>query len=233
MAVQYSNAKIVTNGLVLALDAADRNSYVSGSTTWNDLSGNGNGGVILGPTYNSSNGGALFFPNASNAYVSGSSPNLPSGNSAFTKSVWVQSGYKGTNVNHPNIISWGNNSTNNKNGLSLQTDASNNAQILHWFYANDYTCSINDITNTWANITVTYNPPTLVFYVNAVSQSTQTVTGTPNVSGSINLEIGKYTTNSNYNFSGSIANVQIYNRALSAQEVQQNYNAQKSRFNLT
>jgi hypothetical protein len=197
------------------------------------LSGNGNGGAILGPTYNNSNGGALFFPSASNAYVTGSNPNLPSGNSAFTKSVWVQSGYKGNSANgHPNIISWGADSANNKNGLALQTDASNNAQILHWFYANDYTCSINDITNTWANITVTYNPPTLIFYVNAVSQSTQTVTGTPNVSGSINLEIGRYGASTNYNFSGSIANVQVYNRALTATEVQQNYNATKTRFGL-
>ena len=233
MAVQYAFGQIVTNGLVLALDAADRNSYVSGSTTWGDVSGNGNGGVILGPTYNSSNGGALFFPSASNAYVSGSNPNLPSGNSAFTKSVWVYSGYKGNSGNdHPNIISWGANSTNNKNGLALQTNALNNAQLLQWFFANDYSCSISDITNTWANVTVTYNPPTLIFYVNAVSQSTQTVTGTPNVTGNTNLEIGRYTTATNYNFSGSISNVQVYNRALSAAEVRQNYNAQKARFGL-
>jgi hypothetical protein len=224
---------MIQDGLVLSLDASDLNSYVSGSTTWYDLSGNGNGGGILGPTYNSSNGGALFFPNATNAYVSGSNPNLPSGNSAFTKSVWVQSGYKGNSANgHPNIISWGANSTNNKNGLALQTDASNNAQILHWFFANDYTCSISDITNTWANITITYNSPTLIFYINAVSQLVQTVTGTPNVTGNTQLEIGRYGASTNYNFSGSISNVQIYNRALSASEVQQNYNALKSRFGL-
>jgi hypothetical protein len=164
--------------------------------------------------------------------VLGSNPNLPSRNSAFTKSVWVYSGYKGNSTNgHPNIISWGSNSTNNKNGLALQSTAGN-AEILHWFFANDYSCSISDITNTWANVTVTYNPPTLIFYVNAVSQSTQTVTGTPNVSGSINLEIGRFGTLTNYNFSGSIANVQVYNRALSASEIQQNYNALKSRFGL-
>lgn len=224
----YGN--IVKDGLILNLDAAKKDSYPGSGTVWNDISGNGNGGTISGPIYNSSNGGALFFPSASNAYVSGSNPNLPSGNNAFTKSVWVKSGYKGS-TDHPNIISWGANSTNNKNGLSLQSTAGN-AQILHWFFANDYSCSINDITNTWANVTVTYNPPTLIFYVNAVSQSTQTVTGTPNVSGSINLEIGRFGTSTQYNFSGSIANIQIYNRALSAAEVLQNYNAQKSRYGL-
>ena len=229
----FRGPNVVTNGLVLALDAANPKSYVSGSTTWNDLSGNGNNGVISGSTYNSLNGGALFFPSASNAYVTNNSPNLPSGNSSFTKSVWIQSGYKGnSSTGHPNIISWGGNSTNNKNGLALQTDASNNAQILHWFYGNDYSCSINDITNTWTNVTVTYNSPILTFYINAVSQLVQTITGTPNVAGNTNLEIGRFTTTTSYNFSGSISNVQVYNRALSSTEVLQNYNAQKSRYNL-
>ena len=233
MATQYANAKIVTNGLVLALDAADRNSYVSGSATWFDLSGNNNNGTLTNnPTFNSVNGGNLNF-NRSNTTVSNSAPNLPSGNSPFTKSAWINSGYKGTSSNHPNIISWGGNSANNKNGLALQTDTLNNPQILQWFFANDYSCSINDITNTWANITVTYQPPTLTFYLNGTNQSIQTVTGTPAVSGSINLEVGIFNNSSTYAFSGSIANVQVYNRAISATEITQNYNAQKSRFNLT
>jgi len=48
MALQYANGKIVTSGLILALDASDRNSYVSGSTTWTDVSGNGWGGSLIG-----------------------------------------------------------------------------------------------------------------------------------------------------------------------------------------
>ena len=62
MAVQYSFGKIVTDGLVLALDAADRNSYVSGSTTWRDVSGNNNSGSLVnGPTFSSGNGGSIVF----------------------------------------------------------------------------------------------------------------------------------------------------------------------------
>ena len=54
--------RIITNGLVLALDAADRNSYVSGSTTWTDLSGNGRNATLTnGPTFNSENGGCIVF----------------------------------------------------------------------------------------------------------------------------------------------------------------------------
>ena len=60
---------IVTNGLVLYLDAANNRSIVSGSTTWFDLSRNGNtGSLINGPTYSSANGGSIVFDGA-NDYV--------------------------------------------------------------------------------------------------------------------------------------------------------------------
>jgi hypothetical protein len=59
MSTQYAFGRIVTSGLVLALDAADRNSYVSGSTVWNDVSGNNySGSLINGPTF--SNNSILF-----------------------------------------------------------------------------------------------------------------------------------------------------------------------------
>jgi len=62
MATQFAFGQIVTNGLVLALDAADRNSYISGSTTWRDLTSNSfNGTLTNGPTFNSANGGSIVF----------------------------------------------------------------------------------------------------------------------------------------------------------------------------
>ena len=81
--------KIVRDGLVLALDAADRNSYISGSTTWTDLSGNGNTGTLTnGPTYSSANGGSLVF-DGSNDYV-----DIPylllSGSQDFTVNIWIK-----------------------------------------------------------------------------------------------------------------------------------------------
>jgi len=57
-----NGSRIVTDGLVLALDASDRNSFVSGSTIWNDLSGNGNNGTLVnGPTFDSGSGGSIVF----------------------------------------------------------------------------------------------------------------------------------------------------------------------------
>ena len=59
---------IITDGLVLYLDAANTKSYVSGSTTWTDLVGLNNGTLINGPTFNSANGGSIVF-NGVNNYV--------------------------------------------------------------------------------------------------------------------------------------------------------------------
>ena len=67
MATQYAFGKIVTNGLVLALDAADRNSYVSGSTTWGDLTGNTNATLLGSVGYSNLAGGSLIF-NGSSSY---------------------------------------------------------------------------------------------------------------------------------------------------------------------
>ena len=69
MAIYESTPPIVTNGLVLALDAANQKSYISGSTIWNDLSGNVNNGTLTnGPTFNSDNGGNLLF-NGTTQYI--------------------------------------------------------------------------------------------------------------------------------------------------------------------
>lgn len=69
MATQYAFGKIVTDGLVLCLDAADRNSYPGSGTTWSDLSGNTNTGTLTnGPTFSSANGGNIVF-DGTNDYV--------------------------------------------------------------------------------------------------------------------------------------------------------------------
>ena len=61
MAFNYS-PKVVTDGLVLYLDAANPNSYASGSTSWNDISRGGNNGTLFnGPTFNAGNGGSILF----------------------------------------------------------------------------------------------------------------------------------------------------------------------------
>ena len=91
MATQYANGKIVNTGLVLALDAADRNSYVSGSLIWNDASGNGNSGSLVnGPTFNSGSGGSIVFDGIDDYMITTSITNFR------TISLWID--YKNIGV---------------------------------------------------------------------------------------------------------------------------------------
>ncbi len=81
--------KIVTNGLVLCLDAASRKSYPGTGNVWRDLSGNGNNGTLTnGPTFSSANGGSIVFDGIYDPVLGVS--NLPiSGNASFTISYFV------------------------------------------------------------------------------------------------------------------------------------------------
>ena len=63
--MSYSNGPtIVTDGLVLALDAGDRNSYPGSGTTWNDLAGSNNLTLYNSPSFSSNNGGHFLFDGA-------------------------------------------------------------------------------------------------------------------------------------------------------------------------
>ena len=79
---------IVTNGLVLYLDAANYQSYVSGSTTWYDLSGNNNSGSLInGPTYNSGNAGSIVFDGIDDYFLRTDS--LLKNYTTITANIWM------------------------------------------------------------------------------------------------------------------------------------------------
>lgn len=85
--------KIVTNGLVLALDAANNKSYPGSGVTWYDLSGNGNNGTLTnGPTFNVGNLGSIVF-DGTNDYVSfnnsGTSTSFDFGTGDMTFTFWM------------------------------------------------------------------------------------------------------------------------------------------------
>jgi len=212
---------IVTNGLILSLDASDQNSYVSGSTTWNDLSGNGLNAIPTGsgfPTYNTGNSGNLAFSSNPLSVGSGSILNLTN----LTLSVW----YKTTNTNNQILI-----------GKSYTTSYYLNmaASINSFsFWTSGSALGASGITTladgNWHNMVATMSGTTKTTYYDGIQVST----GTGNIPAvdSYNLVVGN-SGNTSAPFSGSMGNVMVYNRALSASEVQQNYNALKSRFGLT
>jgi hypothetical protein len=89
MAFNYS-PKIITDGLVLYLDAANPKSYVSGSTTWGDLSRGGNNGTLVnGPTFSSANGGSIVFDGVNDYINCGTNSSLrPS--QQITINSWIK-----------------------------------------------------------------------------------------------------------------------------------------------
>jgi len=214
--------KIVTNGLVLALDAADRNSYLGSGTTWTDLSGNNNTGVLTnGPTFNASNRGSISFDGINQCVVVNSNASiLPT--TAYTKVAWF---YATNFATGNNIISGGNSGQHAfwlAGGNKLNSGHNGNWSTV----VSTTTLSLN----TWYFGAVTFNTTTgWILYLNGVSENTNVSTTTFVGNGEILL--AAYSTGANV-FTGRIACGLIYNRVLTATEILRNYNATKTRFGL-
>ena len=226
MATQYAFGQIVTNGLVLALDAADRNSYVSGSTTWLDISGTGAVDMITNCGYDSANGGAITFDPA----VSGST--IINHNSLDLQQITV------------NVWYYSNAAT----SQGLTRGGGGGGYLLHYRGAGFYlTAADNTVSgylgwNTapaalrWNMLTGTWDGATMKLYTNGVKQASELAFtgGATNVLKSFNFtQLGYYFNATQPYTNGKIANFALYRRALTAEEVLQNYNAQKARFGLT
>ena len=228
MAFNYS-PKIVTNGLVLCLDAGNVKSYVSGSTSWNDLTSNQNVGTLTnGPTFNTGSGGSIVF-DGSNDYILLTSNQNTNFSNSFTLSCW----FKFTNLSSNMllsryIIALGNTFTffhfsSGKPRLLLQ----NSVSSIDATSSNTY--SINNIYNFTTTITSTQ----IIHYINGTLDSTTVNSGIlPNYSNANNWVMGA----SIYSYTAygaqNIYQTSMYNRALTSTEILQNYNATKTRFGL-
>jgi len=237
MATQYAFGKIVTNGLVLALDAADKNSYISGSTTWNDLSGNGNTGTLqTGTSYNASNSGNIAF-NGTSGYISTTTNLGANPYPSLTYSVWFKTTVGGQKIIGIETNQTGTTSPNLDRHIYIGSDN----KLYFGVYDTNYRTITSTITvtdNTWRNVTtVTTGANSISMYINGVLNATGTGNGYSSYTTSYirlgSYELSGWTNGVTGYFTGNIATVQVYNRALSATEIAQNYNAQKSRFGLT
>ena len=223
--------RIVTNGLVLNLDAARQNSYAGSGTTWKDLSGNGNNGTLVnGVGYNGSNGGSLSF-DGTNDHASIPHSSSLSFSSALTISIWFYSGTVGagaylylkgrTDIDNYNPFIF-------SNGYYVWTGVNGRAQ---------YTNPANYILdNTWYNLTVSHTSGiTPNIYKNATLSTSHTfiegngtyALGTNNDAVGINADIPRGTIDI---FNGRMSSLQAYNRALSAAEISQNFQALRGRY---
>ena len=240
MATQYSFGKIVTDGLVLCLDAADRNSYVSGSLTWRDLSSNNlTGSLTNGPTFNSGSGGSIVLDGI-NDYVT--VPNCICTGVGFSGTVEIITNCTGSLIYNERTLP-----VNSGDGYFFVTSGSTlsigvnsiNALPYTYFLTSSIVANLNQINHYIASYTI----PTTTGTINGVlgtngqfeTLSSQISVGGP-ISNFTTVDIGRQrnsTYGTTYSSPGRVYIVRIYNRRLSQSEMLQNYNAQKSRFGLS
>ena len=233
MSFNYS-PKIVTNGLVLCLDAANTKSYVSGSTIWNDISKGGNTGTLTnGPTFSSANGGTIVFDGVDDRVSR--TTNINTGQN-LTVNAWIYPTLLGitrravvaSSYNYTSLNGWffstAGASINNTFFFSAGADnayrmaAANTLSLNQWVYISAV-CQ-----NGGGSINLYKNGVETSYAATALSTNTLTYTY-PQFNVGFRDSAG--TTDP---YTGNISVVQIYNRALSAAEILQNYNATKGRY---
>jgi len=224
---------IVTNGLVLNLDAGQTASYPGTGTTWTDLSGNGNNGTLVnGPTYSSANGGSLAF-NGTTQWT-----NIPTvvtpipSNGSFTVSMWFNFNNYLDNA-FASLFDAGN-LGGNPSGFCLAKNNTNNVYVaVNTGFKAFFTIFSNNI---WYNIVATAAfgaPYDLNLYINGqlAPVASSATTSTLTASGA-NYGICRRSSSAADYRAGSVGAVYLYNRALTAAEVQQNFNCLRMRYGI-
>ena len=224
----YRGPQIVTSGLVMYLDAGNTKSYPGTGTVWSDRAGNLNGGVVNNgtlvnsPTFDPSNKGSIIF-NGTNSYVRVDSTILQ--DSGGTINIWCKpTGVPPTGFTGYIFSSLGTNS----DRFYMYIDTSGNFGIARGNPMVGIAAGVKPL-NIWYNLVMVWTSTTLSGYFNGIQfgATTSYIASGTTSNFSIGSYVGPFGTQV---FNGNIANVQIYNRALTAQEVLQNYNALKSRF---
>ena len=225
----YGGPDIVTDGLVLCLDAGNSRSYPGSGSTWTDLSGNGNNGTLVnGVGYNSGNKGSLVFDGV-NDYVNFFAPNLSTtttvemwvklGGSYAGKmffgwlmyDVWCSSGHLGYNTGNGDVYGI---SSSNVSSLGL---------VNNWKHY---------VFEMRSNVSYTNNK----IYINTISQTLSQQQTSENA-GNRNFNSGDgriagWRNDVNYPIPMNCSFFKVYNRALTPQEIQDNYLATKGRYGL-
>ena len=224
------NPRIVTDGLVLCLDAANKRSYPGAGTAWTDLSKQGNNGTLTnGPTFDSANAGSIVF-DGTNDYVS------ITRNSSITP-------------NYISVCGWIKINSKSSNQFLLALPRSVNGGASYMMY---YSLSLNGFvayartnstgtiqttstfspdTGRWYFLCMTSNGSNLILFIDGEFEASLSFSSVLEYSGSTVLRIGSYDNQGTPTYTnGNIPNVSIYNRALTPDEIRQNYLATKGRY---
>ena len=216
---------IVTSGLILNYDMSD---YRSAPFTGNyiyDLSGSGNTGELLnGPVSSSLNDGALIF-DGSDDYID--VPSISSISGDFTVALWFYSTAASENI-YKRLIDF-----NYETGFWLGRYANTDTWGGGIIEPNGpYGIYLPFTNNQWHYLVSIRRGSTHILYGDGITSTVSNNVSSGTLTSVYKLLIARQPAGANQFFAGRIAQVQMYNKALSAQEVLQNYNATKSRFGL-
>ena len=211
----FNGPKIVTDGLVMYWDAANKKSYPGSGTTIYDLCGTYDGTLANGPTFSNTNGGVIVFDGVDD-YIYNSAVNYSSGTSTVMGAARYSGGTRGRMIN----------------------GYTNNWLMGHWsnsvanYYAEGWVTGVGagGTDTTWRIYTATGNSTTdsWGFYINAgINTSNNGGSQGPN-----GIAVGRYNPGASEYSTGEFSFVMVYNRVLSTSEILQNYNATRGRFNI-
>jgi hypothetical protein len=228
---EFTGAPVVNGNLMVWVDAGQTTSF-SGNTTWSDLSGNGKNYTLgASPTYNSIlGGGVITFAGASSQYATTATTLFNSTTyNTYTMSLWAYPTGAG------NFVQVNGQTTPNTayHYSAIEISAAGVIKFGQWTGAADTVIATSTQSlNAWFNLVITYNGTTATAYVNSVSVGSTNITwSSPGANtfmalmaiDSTNMGTGAYA-------SGSLGQFMVYNRALSADEIQTNFNALRGRY---
>jgi len=232
MSITY-NTSIARNGLLLHFDAANPKSYPGTGTTLTDLSGNDNNGTLVnGVGYSSDNQGSLTYDGV-NDYIT-LSPSL------LIKNLTTNFSFEGvvkfnTSGGQYGIFTKGNNFSSGwtvylRQGPQFSFIGSNSSGTSSGLLATTIPGEIS--VGNWYHVVYTYNSANVICYVNGEFKNSSGYSQVFNDSGNSPI-IGYEPSLAAPNFwNGNIPLVRLYNRALSAAEVQQNFEATRGRYGI-
>lgn len=229
----FGGANIVTDNLVLWLDAANRSSYPGSGTTWRDMSGNNNNGTLTnGPTFSSANNGSVVFDGVDD-FVSISSGASSINSFNISVACWIFQ----NNIHTSNVFSEVKSIVQIANGDIGSTPCFylhlRNSQVIFRYQGGpglaQLSPTVDQEANVWHYYTGVSNNSSISLYRDGILIGSIPYTISFTSLANTNIDIGKTGGYFNY-FNGRISTTRIYNRALSPSEIQQNYDALKSRY---
>ena len=224
----YHGASIITDSLTMLVDAVNPLSYPGSGSAWNDLSGRGNNCTLtVAPTYSSTANLGAFLFNGTSTYIY--TPSFGTSlNTTFTYEVWFNS-----SAANGVILSEQGQLTLNSGWFDSNIEiVANSLKLGFWTGSAEASLTLQTIsTGVWYMVSMTYVGTTLTGYVNGVLANSASFTkGNPGTTYlplgagcGTNLGSGAY-------YSGYIGTFKIYNQALSAAQILQNFNAYRGRY---